>query len=704
MPCSTRRLLRPSCPLVLSACLIPALGCAQGQGFNARPAFVGQVYSIHYDAVSDDLLTAGLGRSGLQAALPPAVSNPPTPAELRRLAIYSNYRALVDVAGNGGFGSLFGPLTSVDAHGNASSGGSGMIAGTEYLAYADDGRGRRNVTLMVQIPAHFNPAKPCILTGTSSGSRGIYGAIGTAGEWGLQKGCAVAYADKGTGTGLHDLESNTVSLINGQLVDAAVAGIGSSFTADFDDRVRADFIADWPHRVAIKHAHSKQNPEMDWGRHTLQAVEFAFYVLNEQFGPEHDIQGHKVIFRPANTIVIASSASNGAGAALAAAEQDEGGWIDGVAVSEPQIQPVSDERFSVERGGHRLPGGRPLFDYTSFANLYQPCAALSERVTAAPGLAFLPRALAANRCASLHAKGLLKAAELADQAEEALDRLQDYGWEPESALLHASHYAFATTGIAVLYANAYGRFGVEERVCDFSYASVNFAGMPGSIAGPTLEQSFATGNGIPPTAGVQIINDASSGGPLRDVVSISPSTGLMDFNIDGALCLRDLMQGTSPAALRVQQGVDEVQVQANLQGKPAIIVHGRADALVPAGFSSRHYFGLNQLVEKGRSNLRYVEVTNAQHFDAFIDHPLLPGYDSRFIPLHVYLGEALDWMYDHLSNGKALPPSQVVRTTPRGGAAGAAPALTRDNVPPIAAQPAPDDLITFSNRTVFVPE
>ena len=51
---------------------------------------------------------------------------------------------------------------------------------------------------------------------TSSGSRGVYGAIGTSGEWGLKKGCAVVYTDKGTGIGAHDLERNVAYLINGQ--------------------------------------------------------------------------------------------------------------------------------------------------------------------------------------------------------------------------------------------------------------------------------------------------------------------------------------------------------------------------------------------------------------------------------------------------------------------------------------------------------
>ncbi|WP_156826321.1 D-(-)-3-hydroxybutyrate oligomer hydrolase [Marinobacterium rhizophilum] len=699
-----RRVLRLCCALFLCLALSPAIAVAQSQGFNQLPDFVGSIRSARYDGVNDDLLTAGLGLAGLQAASPP-VSSPPTARDIRRLAIYNNYRALVDVASSGGFGSLFGPRTSVDADGNVNSGGSGMIAGTEYLAYADDGSGRQNVTLMVQVPAHFSLDSPCIVTGTSSGSRGVYGAISTAGEWGLQKGCAVTYADKGTGTGLHDLAAHTVSLIDGERADAMAAGSSSSFTADLDDPARADFLAEWPNRVAIKHAHSRQNPEADWGLHTLQAVQFAFYVLNEQFGPEHKHQGHKVILRPSNTLVIASSASNGAGAALAAAEQDEGHWIDGVAVSEPQIQLVPDARVSVERGKHSFTGsGKALFDYTSFANLYQPCAALSTGAAAAPGRTFVSATSAANRCAALHANGLLSANDLAGQAEEALERLVNYGWEPESVLLHASHYAFATPAIALLYANAYGRFGVEERLCDYSYAGVDATGAPAAISSTNLDLSFGTGNGIPPTAGAQIINDNSVGGPLRDAMSISPSTGRADFNIDGALCLRDLLQGSSTDALRVRQGVSEVLHQADLHGKPAIIVHGRSDALVPVGFSSRPYFGLNQLVEQGRSRLSYIEVTNAQHFDAFIDHAALPGYDSNFVPLHVYLTDALDLMFDHLNEGTPLPPSQVVRTTPRGGAPGAAPALTAANVPPIAAQPAPDDRITFHSGTVYVPD
>ncbi len=97
-------------------------------------------------------------------------------------------------------------------------------------------------------------------------------------------------------------------------------------------------------------------------------------------------------------------------------------------------------------------------------------------------------------------------------------------------------------------------------------------------------------------------------------------------------------------------------------------------------------------------------MTNAQHFDAFIDNPALPGYDSMFVPLHYYFNQALDLMYAHLASGGPLPPPQVVHTVPRGGTPGAAPQITTANVPPIQANPASANLITFANSTVTIPD
>jgi hydroxybutyrate-dimer hydrolase len=142
---------------------------------------------------------------------------------------------------------------------------------------------------------------------------------------------------------------------------------------------------------------------------------------------------------------------------------------------------------------------------------------------------------------------------------------------------------------------------------------------------------------------------------------------------------------------------------ANLRGKPALIVHGRSDALIPVSFNSRPYFGMNRLVEGNNSKLSYIEVTNAQHFDSFLG---FPGYDARFVPLHWYYIQAMDLMYAHLSAGASLPPSQLVRTTPRGvnGGGTMANSISSANLPPIRQAPAAGDQITFVNNVVTIPD
>ena len=216
---------------------------------NQMPSYLGTITRADYDGKTNDLLTAGLGKTGLAGAAP-AYANveQPTPLELRRNAIYANYRAVLDIAANSGYGTLYGP--NVDASGNAGT-GEGMVAGSEYIAYADDGTGKKNVTLMVQVPASFDPDHACIVTGTSSGSRGIYGAIGSSGEWGLKKGCAVAYADKGSGTGLYVFEDDSVNLQNGVRAGRVAAGKNALFAPDLSDADRLAWAGSQPepHRL-----------------------------------------------------------------------------------------------------------------------------------------------------------------------------------------------------------------------------------------------------------------------------------------------------------------------------------------------------------------------------------------------------------------------------------------------------------------------
>lgn len=695
--------------LALTACG----GGEDGVPLNAKPGYLGVVLQQTYDGVSDDLLTAGLGKTGLAAAAPPPYADPlkPTAAELRRAAIHTNYRAMLDMTAAGGYGTLYGP--NVDAQGNVTA-GEGKVAGTEYLAFADDGTGRRNVTLMVQVPASFDPKKACIITATASGSRGVYGGIST-GEWGLKRGCAVAYSDKGTNAAPHDLQNDTVPLIDGTRATAAAAGTQAAFNAGLSATELAAFNAATPNRFAFKHAHSGQNVEKDWGRTTLQAVEFAYYVLNERYGEKNSAGTRLRTLRPGNTIVIASSISNGGGAAIAAAEQDTQGLISGVAVSEPAVELPANPGVTVRRGSQMLPViGKTLVDFTTYANLFQPCASLAASVSGSPfavafAASFASAALpiAPNRCAALKNAGLLSAGTTAAQAEEALQKLRGYGWEPESDDLHASLAAFEVApAVSVTFANSLSRASVKDHLCGYSYAAITATGAVGTLAPAALAGMFATGNGVPPSSGVQLINNHGKFGAARDFLSVSPDSGMADWNTPGALCLRALVTGSDAAAKQLQAGVDETRRSGNLRGKPAIIVHGRADALLPVSHTSRPYAALNKKVEGLASGLSYVEVTNAQHFDSFIGLPaVLPGYDSRYIPLHVYLNRALDAMYDRLANGKALPASQVVRTVPRGGTAGSAPAISAANLPPLVATPtAGNAIVVTADGVITIPD
>lgn len=157
-------------------------------------------------------------------------------------------------------------------------------------------------------------------------------------------------------------------------------------------------------------------------------------------------------------------------------------------------------------------------------------------------------------------------------------------------------------------------------------------------------------------------------------------------------------------APRMRAGMEEVRASGNLQGKPAIILHGRSDPLLPPNHTSRAYVGLNKSVEGERSRLSYVEVDSGNHFDSFI--PLFDGLililifgPNTLIPMHYYFEQALNLMRDHLlgNGGTALPPSQVLV-----GSVANKPwdtlAKARLDMPDLASSPPPDKSITFSNR------
>jgi len=709
---------------------------------DGLPSFIvrGSVDKTEYDGVrdtagnADDLLSAGLNAAGLQGAAP-GFADPlnPTPAELRRLAISTNFRAITDMIDAGGYGLFWGPALAPGFGGGVEP---GLIPGVEYKALMKKPAGSgnvNNVPVAVQIPEHFDPSDPCIFLAPPSGSRGYYGGI-AVGEWGLFKGCAVVLPGKAAGTGFHLLETDEVYDRDGVLRAADQVRNKAQFAVKKTGKLR-EFVHQHPDRVATKHAHSQINPERLWGEQALRGIDFAFWALNDHFGRDNGNGHHRARnaddrhdsrhrrFRPGNTLVIASGTSNAAGVSLRALEADRKGVIDGAVVIEPNINPNSAGKFVIDFGGDLFAGhGTSLYDNHTLMAVYAACAALSPSLAGKPfnlDPIGAPAGSRANRCMALRQLGLLTSDTQEEQADESLQILRDHGYYEEQDTLLASHeWLNLWRSLNPTYGAAHGRFAVWDNICDVSFGATDGAGKPAPLSPEAAAMLFSVSGGIPPTGGVNQINDAADQGSIAENLSISPTTGLQDLNIDGALCFRYLDTGDATLLggsagprdrwrfRRVQKGIKETLTTGKLHGTPTILLAGRSDALVFPNYHSRPYYGLNQLAEGRRSRLSYIEVVNAQHFEAFISTLWAdPVTGVQFVPLHYYLFQALDQMHDYLKGERnSLPPSQVLRPEPRGLDPYDASDVDTALLPRIEDNPDPGDRITFSNRVLRIPK
>ncbi len=648
----------------------------------AMPAeFVGEPMRRVADGVHDDLLSAGLGAEGLRGPVPaPAEPLAPTATELRRRAVWSDYRALTDLSAAGGFGRLSGV-----AEGE-------RIAGIEYLAALRRPDGAGVTAVMLQVPAHFDRARPCLVAVASSGSRGVYGALPTAGEWGLRRGCAVVHTDKGTGIGFEDLDTGTAWRID-------LAATRDPADPLVNWRVaRSAALEAWrrahPHRAAVVHAHSRRNVERDWGLYLLQAIRAGFELLEREFPAG---EGQPAVTR-ASTRVIASGISNGGNTVLRAVEADIWGLIDAAVVSEPNVS-VDGAGLEIVMGD-RPPAanaGLPLFDYAWRHYLLQPAAVLAPSADWA--MTALPPAQRPvwEAWASLLAEaGLVAGDTPAERGADARRQLEALGVLREALDGGVTNVAFGLwPAVAEAYASAYARLGPDESPCGLSYAPTDAqfrARAPGSAE---LAMLAANGSGIPPTAGLQLV----------DASGLFQSLG----SFEHALCIRELATGRRldgsalpPAAAavstRLRQGIAEVRASARLRGVPVIIVHGRRDALIPVNFSSRAYYARHRAT--GEDSLRYYEVEHGHHFDAF---NALPGWAGEFVPLQPQLLAAMDLMDAHLDDAVPLPPSQVVRSERRAAAAGGFEPLEARHLGAIRAEPGADT-IRWQGGRLLVPQ
>lgn len=607
-----------------------AAAVSHGAGFELLSEPLREVY----DGRGDDLLTAGLGAEGLRAA-PPEFADPSRPSwrELRRRTVYFNTRALLDVREQGGYGSRYGARPGE------------RIAGVEYLAPLRGPDGRGSTTALLQIPLNFAPLQPCLVVVASSGSRGIYGALPTAGEWGLRRGCAVAHTDKGTGVGIYDVDRQLAITFNGRVVPAAQAAAGTAFVAS-----SADVAGLPPHTLLFKHAHSRVNPEADWGLHVLQAGRFGLAMLNREYGA--------TLRRPLtarNTVIIAAGISNGGGAVLRALEVDRDGFFDGAVAAEPNVAveaavgefllrevDPSDAGSGALAAPQRI-AVRGLYDYASLHALLQPCAALAEDAASIPlGAVLTLNPALAPWCESLARDGLVTGATRVAQAADAKRQLLEAGVHPDALRLAAINLQFGLwSSVASTYVAAYSRATATAHPCGLSFAAVDALGQPRALGEAELTRAFSDFNGIAPGGGVAILRTISAG--ARSVGAAAA--------LDTQRCLRDQL----PA---LASGLAAIQMGGAAGRRPVIVLHGRDDSLVAVNHSSRAYVVAHARATRGRGELRYYELPGVQHFDAFL---ALPGLDGRYRPMQPSLNAALDLLHLRLTQRAPLPPSQVVR-------------------------------------------
>lgn len=553
----------------------------------------------------DDLLSAGLGLDGLAGA-PSTFADPahPTPAELRRRAIQTSWKGIADLGPLGGYGTLYGGVPEAP--------------GREYQAFAHVPGAHAPHRVLLQVPDNFDASHRCLLVAPSSGSRGVYGAISLAGAWGLPKGCAVAYTDKGTGADYFDYADDS-----GVALDGTRAQRGKAPLAFAPKPLSTDA------GIAIKQMHSGDNPEADWGADVLQAARVGLAMLDLAYPAQAP-------FTPQNTKIIATGLSNGGGAVLQAAGLDDEHLLAGVVALEPNVN---------------VPGaGRPMYDYASEAAIWLPCALTTPRFAAAP-FARAPDGSTPparlQRCTSLHDRGLLEGKTPAAWGESAYQKLRAHGWTDEAMATAASTTAFDLWRIIVAgYASSYLRRDANDMPCGFHYVTIDANNHPAPADAAMRAAWWADGSGIPPGNGIA----------LRGGMDDSD-----DPTLAGLECLRALWTGNDAASAALRINVAATEVKLPRADLPLWVLHGASDGLLPTAFSSEPYVAW--LRAEGRRPL-YWRVPYAQHFDAFLP---VPAFGAAHVPLMPYGYAALDRLWAHLFDGASWPadlPTPAAR--PRG--------------------------------------
>lgn len=539
---------------------------------------------------NDDLLTAGLGLAGLQNPRKPGFADPsrPSPDELRRRAIHTSWRSIADFNPSGGLGSLYGTLVPVP--------------GREFHGFMHLEKPNNSHRVLLQAPDNFNRSKRCLLLTASPGSHGIYGGIALAGAWGLPKGCAVVYSDKGAGSGYFDATDGTGVSLDGTRAkpdDTELEFNPDSFNANDG--------------IGIKHAHSGWNPEAHWGEYVLQAVDFAMAMLDEAYPEEAP-------FTPENTRIIAVGISNGGGAVLQAAGLDSKGLLDGVAAISPNVFAPYEN-------------ARAFYDYACEAALFMGGAIGHPQFKKVVQIRYgenLPDY--ASWTDTLAENGVLGHSKSHEQAAESLDKLYSAGWAPEAlstAILTSDLEIWRAAG--AVYASSYLRRPLGQLPCNeiFRALAPDHSGNLHPLDNVSRAAWWSDASGIAPGAGV-LPETLVQGQPL----------------VNSLLCLYQLSDGEGNDSHILRAGINETVPDLPRMDLPLWVVHGENDGLIPPSFSSYPY--IDWLREHNRKPVLW-RLPHVQHFDALLGSSALAAY---YLPILPYAYAVLDQLWKQLEGDR----------------------------------------------------
>jgi hydroxybutyrate-dimer hydrolase len=326
-----------------------------------------------------------------------------------------------------------------------------------------------------------------------------------------------------------------------------------------------------------------------------------------------------------------------------------------------------------------VPSG--LFEHVLLHYRLQPVAVLApEQASAMTAVPDARRAALEAWAAGLPDSVFGPQETLAERAEGARRRLEAAGILREALDGGIANVLFGPwPALAEAYASAYAGLGPEESPCGLSYAPVDAGFKARAASAEELARLAADSTGIPPTGGLQIVDDAGR------------------FASFGSLQHLHCMQAFASSP-RLRDGLEAVQATARVRDTPVVIIHGRRDALIPVNYSSRAWYWLHR--QRGGHSAHYYEIEHGHHFDAF---NALPGWGERFVPMQPQLLAAMDLMYAHLAAGRRLPPSQVVRSQTRQLVDGQPEPITATHLGQILAKPAADT-IRFRRGVLEVPE